>query len=76
MGLAAAVRGVPVSLEVGNQRRAEVAVRLLARVDRHVAAEGVEWFLFDAQRPPVAGGADHARAGEFLNKFFKLLVYL
>ena len=40
-----AVLRVPVPLEVGDQRRAEMAIRLLARIDRAVAAEEIERLL-------------------------------
>src|SRR5262245_33937773 len=59
-----AARGVPVALEVGDQRRADVAERLLARIDREIIAEHVERLLGDADGAAVAGGADHARAGQ------------
>src|SRR5215470_14649301 len=59
-----AAGGVPVALEIGDQRRAEMAERLLARIDREVIAEHVERLLGDADGAAVAGGADHSRAGE------------
>src|SRR5260221_6911692 len=55
---------VPMALEIGDQRWAEMAIRLLARVDRHIAAKGVERFLGDAKGPAVACGADHPGIGE------------
>src|SRR5262245_64689803 len=55
---------VPVALEVGDQRRAEMAERLLARVDREIIAEHVERLLGDADGAAVAGGTDHARTGQ------------
>src|SRR5262245_15087150 len=51
---------VPVTLQVADQRRTEVAIGLLARIDREVRAEHVEWLLSDADRPPVPGRATHA----------------
>src|SRR3954471_12968480 len=54
---------VPEFLEVGDQRRAEVAKRLLAGIERGVLAEGVEWLGGEAQRAPVADHADRARGG-------------
>src|SRR3954470_17183703 len=55
---------VPVALEIGNQRRAEVAVGLLARIDREVGAEHVEGLLGDAERAPVSGRAHDAGTGQ------------
>src|SRR5712692_11711612 len=63
----AACRSIPVPLEVGYERGAEVAVRLLAGVHRHVAPEGVERLLAGAERAAVAGGAHHSGAGETLD---------
>ena len=57
----AALMGAPVLLEVADQRRAEVADRLLAAVRRHVLAEDVERLLADPQRAPVGDAADRAR---------------
>src|SRR5215218_4638540 len=45
--------GLPVALEVVDQRRAVEAVRLLARIARHVAAEHVERLGRDAQLAAV-----------------------
>src|SRR5919198_2565936 len=50
-----ALVGAPMPLEVGHQRRTEVAERLLARVERHVGAKDVARLLAGAQRPPVGG---------------------
>src|SRR5258708_27605178 len=61
---ALAAARVPVPLEIGDQRRAEMAIGLLARIDRHIAAEGVERFLRDAEGAAIAGGAHHSRIGE------------
>jgi len=36
------VLGVPEQFEIGDQRRAEMALRLLAGIERGVLAEGVE----------------------------------
>src|SRR4029079_9539362 len=52
---------VPVLLEIGDQRRREMAIGLLARVDRHVAAELVERLLRDTDGTAVAGCTDDAR---------------
>src|SRR5215469_8296815 len=54
----------PMPLEIGDESRAEMARGLLAGIDRHVAAEGVERLLADAEGAAVAGGADDAGAGE------------
>ena len=47
---------VPVALEIPDERRAEMAVRLLARIDRAVAAEQVDrsWPTRSARRLPTA----------------------
>ena len=63
-----ALRRVPVLFQIGDQRRAEMAIGLLSGIDRHVAAERVERLFADAEGAPVAGGADHARAGEILDR--------
>src|SRR5882672_6774543 len=55
---------VPMALEIGDQRRAEMAIGLLARVDRHIGAKSVERFLGDTKGPAVACGADHPGIGE------------
>src|SRR5437899_8434426 len=57
----------PVLLEVGDQRGAEVAVRLLERVCGEITAEQVERFLRHAKRAPVSRRAHHARSGELLD---------
>ena len=46
-----------------------MAVGLLAAIDPHVAAEGIERFLADPESPPVAGGADDTRRGEIVTYF-------
>src|SRR3954464_14275949 len=51
---------VPVFFQIADQRRGEVAVGLLARVDRHVPAELIEGLLRDTKRAPVAGRAHDA----------------
>src|SRR5271155_5313100 len=48
---------VPMALEIGNQRGAEMAIGLLAAVDCHVAAKQIQRLLADADSPPVAHGA-------------------
>src|ERR1700740_3552527 len=45
---AATACGIPVSFQVGDQRRAEMAVGLLAGVHRHVAAKQIERLLAGA----------------------------
>src|SRR6185437_1633533 len=62
--LALPVLGVPVPFEIRNQRGAEMALRLLARIDGAVAAEQIERLLGDAKRTAIADGADRARVGE------------
>src|SRR5262249_54961295 len=55
---------VPVLFEIGDQRGREVAIGLLARVDRHIAAELIERFLRHTKRTPVASRTHNARVGE------------
>src|SRR4051812_399306 len=52
------------ALEVADERRREVAIGLLARINGEIVAEHVERLLGDADGAAVAGRADHARAGE------------
>src|SRR6476660_2372601 len=61
------LRGVPVFFEICNQCRAKMAIRLLTAIDRHVAAESVEWFFADTESAPIAGCTNHARAGEIVD---------
>src|ERR1051326_6479747 len=49
--------GVPVALEVGDERGAVQAARLLERVSGHVAAERVDRLVGLAQRAPVGDQA-------------------
>src|SRR6202453_1351288 len=58
---------VPVALEIGDQRRTEVTIGLLARVDGGVAAKEIQRFLTNPDGAPFADGADRARAGEPLD---------
>src|SRR4051812_19702170 len=60
----ASLVGTPVLLQVADQRGAEVAVGLLARVDAHVFAEDVQRLLADAQGAPVGDAADRAGTRE------------
>src|SRR4051812_45326551 len=62
-----AVLRVPERLEVGDQRRAEMAERLLARVQRGVLTEGVERLGRESQRAAIADRAHRARAGETID---------
>src|SRR4051794_11990254 len=55
---------VPVLLEIGDQRRREVAISLLACVNRHVAPELIERLLRHADGTPVTRCTDDARVGE------------
>src|SRR5262245_26500351 len=48
------VMGVPIALEVGNERRADVAIGLIARIGRAIAAEQVERLLPDPQGAAIA----------------------
>ncbi len=67
--------GVPVALEIGDQGRAEMAVGLLARIDREIGAEHVERLLGDAEGAPVARRADRAGAGEARDHTFQRLIH-
>ena len=51
-------------LQVRDERRAEVAVRLLAAERRHVPAEQVERLRADPQRAPVARRVDEPGVGQ------------
>ena len=55
-----AVLRVPMVFEIGDQRRAEMAIGLLAGIDRHVVAKHIERFLRDADGAAVAGCAHYA----------------
>ena len=55
---------VPMALQVGDQRRAEMAHGLLARIGGEVAAKHVEWLLHDTECAPVADCAHRARASQ------------
>src|SRR5665213_2887073 len=61
--------------EIGDQRRAEMAIGLLAAIDRHVAAEHIERLLTDTKGAPVAGRADHARTGEIIDHLIERLLH-
>src|SRR6185437_2285151 len=58
---------VPVALEIGDQRRGEVAIGLLARIDGGVAPKRIERLLADPDGAAIADGADGAGAGEPLD---------
>jgi hypothetical protein len=51
-------------LEIGDQRRAEMAVGLLAGIERTVLAEQVERLLAEPEGAAIADGANYAGAGE------------
>src|SRR5262245_34282435 len=51
---------VPVPLQIGDERRAEAAIGLIACVGGAIAAEKVERFLDDAEGATVADGTDGA----------------
>src|SRR5580698_15135 len=59
-----AIMRVPLALEIGDQRWAEMAIGLIAGVSGKIHPECVERFLPDAQRAAVRGGADRAGAGQ------------
>src|SRR5438874_1620445 len=58
---------VPEAFEVRDQSRAEMAIGLLARVDRKVRAEGVERLLAHPKRAPVARRAHDPRIRQTLD---------
>src|ERR1700728_4932928 len=58
---------VPIALEIGDQRRTEVTIGLLARVNGGVAPKQIQGFLADSDGAPVADGADRASACEPLD---------
>src|ERR1700757_1428255 len=55
---------VPLALQIGDQRRAEMAIGLVAGVSGKIFAERIERFLADAQRAAVAHGADRTGTGQ------------
>ena len=55
---------VPLALEIGDQRRAEMAIGLIARVGGEIAAKQIERLLADADGAAVRRGADRARTGQ------------
>src|SRR5580704_18637120 len=55
---------VPLALEIGDQRRAEMTIGLVASVSGKIHPECVERLLPDAQRTAVRGGADCAGTGQ------------
>src|SRR6185295_3332931 len=67
--LFAPVGGVPVLFQVTDERGAEMALCLLASVQRHVAAKQVERLLPDAESSPVVRGAYHAGTRVLLHGF-------
>src|SRR5260370_8388505 len=58
---------VPIALEICDQRRTEVAIGLLARIDGKIGAEHLERLLRNPERAPVARRADRAGIGEPLD---------
>ena len=51
-------------LEIGDQRRAEVAVRLLAGTDREIAPEQIEWLCAHAEGAAIPDGTNGAGTGQ------------
>src|SRR5215213_4397339 len=66
---------IPVLLEIADQRRAEVAVGLLAGEGGHVLPEDVKRLLSDANRAAIGRGVDQARAGQRLGARVERLVH-
>src|SRR4029077_9027765 len=58
------IPGVPIALEVGDERRAEVTIGLLARVNGGIAAKEIERLLTNSEGAAVADGADGPGACE------------
>src|SRR5947209_6262023 len=71
-----AIVGIPVLLQVSDQRRTEMAVGLLARIHAHVVAEQIERLLPLAQGSSVGGRVDQARAGQRIHAGLERRVYL
>src|SRR5262245_17373656 len=71
-----AVLGVPVTLKIIDQRRAEMTLRLFARVNRAVAPEQIERFLRDPERAAIAHSPNSARVGEPGDNALDRLVHL
>src|SRR3954452_14885500 len=55
---------IPVGLEVDDQRRTEMAIRLFQRVGGHVCLKQAWRLLPYPHRPAVAGCAHHARSDQ------------
>src|SRR6202451_4326710 len=55
---------VPLALEIGDQRRAEMAIGLVAGVGGKIHSECVECFLADLDGASVARRADRAGTGQ------------
>src|SRR5271170_2976759 len=55
---------VPIALEVGDERRAEVTIGLLARVNGGIAAKEIKRLLANPEGAAVADGANGAGAGQ------------
>src|SRR3954470_1435164 len=72
----AALVRIPVALEIAHQRRAQVAVGLLARIGGHVPAEHVERLLPHPDRAAVGRRVDEPRAGERLHARLNRRIHL
>ena len=59
-----AVLRVPMVFEIGNQRRAEMAIGLFAEIDREITQEQIDRLLRHPERPPVCDRGDHAGTGQ------------
>src|SRR5262249_8445731 len=59
-----AVVRIPVAFEIGDQRRAEMARRLFARVHRHIATKHIQRRSRAPNRAAMPAGATHPQTGE------------
>src|SRR5438552_10906047 len=58
---------IPVALEIGDERRTEIAIGLVARIGGAIAAEEIERLLGDAEGTAVGGRTHNAGAGQFID---------
>src|SRR5215831_3119478 len=64
-----AILCVPMLFEIGDQRRAEMTISLLARVDGHVVAEEIERLFSHTKSAPIAGRTHGARTDNSVQRF-------
>src|SRR4029077_14897189 len=68
--LTRSVLGVPVALEIGNERGAEMTIGLLARIDRAITAEQIERLLRDPECAAIADGSACSRTRQAVDHAF------